>query len=60
MDHPNRKGKVDYIKILTKFIPEPKPGEKRIDYITIHNDAYGGEQYRLTPEGEEYFVNSVC
>lgn len=57
LDHPDRKGKVDYIKILTKFIPEPKPGEKRIDYITIHNDAYGGEQYRLTPEGEEYFVN---
>lgn len=57
LDHPDRKGKVDYIKILTKFIPEPKPGEKRIDYITIHNDAYGGEQYRLTPEGKEYFVN---
>lgn len=57
LDHPDRKGKLDYIKILTKLIPEPKPGEKGINYITIHNDGYGGEEYHLTPEGKEYFVN---
>lgn len=57
LDHPDRKGKLDYIKILTKFMPEPKPGEKRIDYITKDRALFGGEQYHLTPEGEEYFVN---
>ena len=57
LDHPDRKGKVDYIKILTKLIPKPKPGEKGIDYITKDRALFGGEQYHLTPEGKEYFVN---
>lgn len=57
LDHPDRRGKVDYIKILTKLIPKPKPGEKGIDYITKDRALFGGEQYHLTPEGKEYFVN---
>lgn len=57
LDHPDRKGKIDYIKILTKLIPKPKPGEKGIDYITKDRALFGGEQYHLTPEGKEYFVN---